>query len=136
MKLFYGSFVEQVTLLCFYEELKEATLAGEKRPVAAALREAQLWLRDATLTDILSRVQASLLRSSRKTANIHSVFGGCVCAMCLTSRFFLILRGKNGEHKTQNISLALGCCRSPPCATLAARLCQPARAAVRYRETA
>ncbi|CAM9303645.1 unnamed protein product, partial [Hapterophycus canaliculatus] len=49
--------VDTVTLLCFYEELKEATLAGEKRPVAVALREAQLWLRDATLTDILGRVQ-------------------------------------------------------------------------------
>ena len=46
-----------MTLLCFYEELKEATLAGEKRPVVVALREAQLWLRDATLTDILGRVQ-------------------------------------------------------------------------------
>ncbi|CBJ25838.1 tetratricopeptide repeat domain protein [Ectocarpus siliculosus] len=49
--------VDTVTLLCFYEELKEATLAGEKRPVGVALREAQLWLRGATLTDILSRVQ-------------------------------------------------------------------------------
>ncbi|CAM9498108.1 unnamed protein product, partial [Ectocarpus fasciculatus] len=47
--------VDTVALLCFYEELKEATLAGEKRPVGVALREAQLWLRDATLTDILSR---------------------------------------------------------------------------------
>lgn len=47
----------QVTLLCFYEEVKEATLAGEKRPVIVALREAQLWLRSATLTDILGRVQ-------------------------------------------------------------------------------
>lgn len=54
-------FHQQVTLLCFYEELKEATLAGEKRPVGVALREAQLWLRDATLTDILSRVQVSYL---------------------------------------------------------------------------
>lgn len=51
--------LKQVALLCFYEELKEATLAGEKRPVGVALREAQLWLRDATLTDILTRVQAS-----------------------------------------------------------------------------
>ncbi|CAM9536199.1 unnamed protein product, partial [Scytosiphon promiscuus] len=59
-KLWYDeetALVDTVTLLCFYEELKEATLAGEKRPVAAALREAQLWLRDATLADILGRVQ-------------------------------------------------------------------------------
>lgn len=60
MELSHGSFRLQMTLLCFYEELKEATLAGEKRPVATALREAQLWLRDATLTDVLSRVQVSL----------------------------------------------------------------------------
>ncbi|CAM9264513.1 unnamed protein product, partial [Ectocarpus sp. 12 AP-2014] len=52
--------VDTMTLLCFYEELKEATLAGEKRPVGVALREAQLWLRDATLTDILSRRVASI----------------------------------------------------------------------------
>ena len=48
-------------LLCFYEELREATLSGEKRPVGVALRAAQLWLRDATLTDILGRVQVSRL---------------------------------------------------------------------------
>lgn len=44
-------------LLVFYEKVREATLAGEKRPVGVATREAQLWLRDATLTDILGRVQ-------------------------------------------------------------------------------
>lgn len=57
-------YYHQVTLLCFYEEVKEATLAGEKRPVLVALREAQLWLRDATLTDILGRVQVKHARTS------------------------------------------------------------------------
>lgn len=47
--------------MCFYEELREATLAGEKRPVAIALREAQLWLRNATLADVLGRVQVGML---------------------------------------------------------------------------
>lgn len=52
----------EVILLCFYEELREATKAREKRPVTVALRDAQLWLRDATIADILSRVQVSWYR--------------------------------------------------------------------------
>ncbi|CAM9978651.1 unnamed protein product, partial [Sphacelaria rigidula] len=55
-----SALVDTILILCFYEELREATLAGEKRPVAIALREAQLWLRNATLVDILGRVQVSM----------------------------------------------------------------------------
>lgn len=58
--LYFTRVKRQILILCFYEELREATLAGEKRPVAIALREAQLWLRNATLVDILGRVQVSM----------------------------------------------------------------------------
>ncbi|CAM9333119.1 unnamed protein product, partial [Choristocarpus tenellus] len=52
-----SSVVDTVLLLQFYQKLREATLDGEKRPVSVALRASQLWLKDATLSDILSLLQ-------------------------------------------------------------------------------
>ncbi|CAM9686628.1 unnamed protein product, partial [Phaeothamnion confervicola] len=47
-----AAFADIVLLLRFYAELRRATLAGEKRPVAVALREAQFFVRTSSAEDL------------------------------------------------------------------------------------
>ncbi|CAM9813705.1 unnamed protein product, partial [Chrysoparadoxa australica] len=59
-KLWYDDHVvlaDIVIMMRFYQQLRETTMLGEKRPVAVSLREAQLFLKNATLKDIFILIQ-------------------------------------------------------------------------------